>query len=199
MAVWTFKTSSDFRNELLFDIALDGSNSLNDNVEDSLSSMELRPGTGCPDTSVTESLNSLGQNMLEEKTQELDGIHRPGESFTVTVLGEFMGSETKRDILSIVRKDVAFRKETSLRVGCDILDGVDAISNVLDINDAPFVECLLRDVSGRFQRIDRLAESCRENGFDGFRMKEKFGISEMNPMCGIVGQCSTTLREIQPL
>ena len=124
--------------------------------------MELRPGTGSPDTSITESLNTLWQNMLKEKTQELNSINRFGECLTVTVLGKLMGSETKRDILSIVRKDVAFRKETSLRVGSDILDSVDTVSNVFNINDASFVECLLRDVSGRFQRIDRLTESCRE-------------------------------------
>ena len=190
MAVWTFKTSSDFRNELFLDIALNGIDSFSD-VEESLSNMELRPGTGSPDTSVTEPLNTLWQNMLEEKTQELDGINCFGECLTVTVLGKLMGSETKRDILSIVGKDVAFRKETSLRVGGDILDGVDAVSNVFDIDDASFVECLLRDVPRRFQRIDRLTESCGENRFDGFRMKEEFRISEMNPMCGITGQCAT--------
>ena len=106
MTVWTFKTSSVFGNELLLDIALDGSNSF-DNVEDSLSSMELRPRTGSPDTSVTESLNTLWQNMLKEKTQELDGINRSGKSFTMTVFRKLMGSETKCDILSIVRNDIS--------------------------------------------------------------------------------------------
>ena len=40
MAVWTFKTSSDFGNEFFLDIALDGINGLDD-VEESLSGMEL--------------------------------------------------------------------------------------------------------------------------------------------------------------
>ena len=62
---------------------------------------------------------------------------------------------------------------------------------MFDINDASFVECFLRDVPGRFQRIDRLTESCRENRFDGFRMEEEFWISEINPMCEIIGQCAT--------
>ena len=190
MTVWTFKTSSDFGNKLLLDIPLDSIDCFDD-VEDRLSSMELRSGTGSPDTSVTESLNTLWQNMLKEKTQELDGINRFGKRLTVTVLGKLMGPETKRDVLSIVRKDVAFRKETSLRVGSDILDGVDAVSNMFDINDASFVECLLRNISGRFQRIDSLTESCGKNRFDGFRMKEKFGISEMNPTRGIRSQCAT--------
>ena len=190
MTVWTFKTSSDFGNKLLLDIPLDSIDCFDD-VEDRLSSMELRSGTGSPDTSVTESLNTLWQNMLKEKTQELDGINRFGKRLTVTVLGKLMGPETKRDVLSIVRKDVAFRKETSLRVGSDILDGVDAVSNMFDINDASFVECLLRNISGRFQRIDSLTEFCGKNRFDGFRMKEKFGIFEMNPTRGIRSQCAT--------
>ncbi len=100
MTVWTFKTSSDFGNELFFDTALDGSNSLDD-IEDSLSSMKLRLGTGSPDTSVTESSNNLWQNMLKEETQELDGINRFGERLTVTVLGEFMESETKLDFFIV--------------------------------------------------------------------------------------------------
>ena len=191
MTVWTFKTSSDFGNELFLDIALDGVNNPDD-IEDSLSSMELHPGTGSPNTSVTEPLNPLWQNMLKEKTQELDGINRFGECLTVTVLGKLMGSETKRDVLSVVGKDVAFRKEASLRVGGDILDGVDTVSDMFDIDDTSFDECLLRDVSGRFQRIDRFSESCGENGFDGSRMEEEFGISEMNPMCGIMGQCTAS-------
>ena len=175
MTVWTFKTSSDFGNEL-FDIALDNINSF-DNVEDSLSSMELRPGTGSPDTSVTESLNTPWQNMQKEKTQELDGINRSGKGFTVTVLRKLVGSETKRDVLSVVGKDVTFRKESSLRVGGDIFDGVDTVPDVFDVDDAPFAESFLRDVSRRFQRIDRLTESCRENRFDGFRARGKNLIS----------------------
>ena len=190
MTVWTFKTFSDFGNEHFLDIDLDGINRL-DEVEDSLSSMELHPGAGCPDTSVTESLNTFWKNMLEEKTQEFDSIDRFGERLAMTVLGEFMGSETKRDVLSIVGKDVTFRKESSLRVGGDILDGVDTVSDMFDVDDASFAECFLRDVSGRFQRIDRLTESCGENRFNDSRMKEKLGISEMNPMRGIRGQCST--------
>ena len=128
MTVWTFKTFSDFGNEHFLDIDLDGINRL-DEVEDSLSSMELHPGAGCPDTSVTESLNTFWKNMLEEKTQEFDSIDRFGERLAMTVLGEFMGSETKRDVLSVVGKDVTFRKEASLRVGGDILDGVDTVSD----------------------------------------------------------------------
>ena len=190
MTVRTFKTSSDFGNELFLDIALDGINGLDD-VEESLSGMELRPGTGRPDATVTESLNTFWKNMLKEKTQELDCINRPGKSFTVTVLGEFMGPETKRDVLSVVGKDVAFRKEASLRVGGDILDGIDTVSDMFDVDDASFVESFLRDVSGRFQRIDLFTEYCGENRLDGSRMKEELGISEVNPMCGIVGQCST--------
>ena len=190
MTVWTFKTSSDFGNKLLLDIALDCSNGLDD-IEESLSGMELYPGTGSPDTSVTEPLNTLWQNMLKEVTQELDGINCFGKRLTVTVFGKLMGSETKRDVLSVVGKDIAFRKETSLRVGGDILDSVDAVSNMFDINDASFVECLFRDVPGRFQSIDSFTEFCGKNRFDGFRMEEEFGISEMNPMCGIVGQCPT--------
>ena len=102
MTVWTFKASSDLRNKLLLDIALDGSNALDD-IAENLSSMELHSGTGSPDTSVTKPLNTLWQNMLKEKMQELDGINRSGQSFTVIVPGKLMGSETKRDILSIVR------------------------------------------------------------------------------------------------
>ena len=190
MTVRTFKTSSDFGNERFLDIALDGIESL-DTIEESLSGMELCSGTGCPDTSVTESLNAFRKNMLEVKTQKLDGINRSSKSFTVTIFGKLMGSETNRDILSIVRKDVAFRKESSLCVGGNILDGVDTVSDVFDVNDASFAECFLRDISGRFQRIDRLTESCGENRFNDSRMKEKLGISEMNPMRGIRGQCST--------
>ena len=190
MTFWTFKTSSDFGNELFLDIAFDGINGLDD-VEESLSGMEFRLGTGCPDTSVTESLNTFWKNMLEEKTQEFDSIDRFGEDLAVTVLREFVRSETKRDVLSVVRKDVTFRKESSLCVGGNILDGVDTVSDVFDVNDASFAECFLRDVSGRFQRIDRLTESCGENRFNDSRMKEKLGISEMNPMRGIRGQCST--------
>ena len=190
MTVWTFKSSSDFGNELFLNIALDGINGLDD-VEESLSGMEFRLGTGCPDTSVTESLNTFWKNMLEVKTQEFDSIDRFGERLAMTVLGEFMGSETKRDVLSVVGKDVTFRKEASLRVGGDIFDGVDTVPDVFDVDDASFAECFLRDVSGRFQRIDRLTESCGENGFDGFRMEEEFRISEVNPMRGIRGQCST--------
>ena len=74
MTVWTFKISSVFRNKLFLDISLDGSNGLDD-IEESLSRMELRSRTGCSYTSVTESLNTLWQNMLKEKTQELDGIN----------------------------------------------------------------------------------------------------------------------------
>ena len=190
MTFWTFKTSSDFGNELFLDIAIDGINGLDD-VEESLSSIELSPGTGRPDTSVTESLNTFWKNMLEVKTQKFDSNDRFGERLAMTVLGEFMGSETKRDVLSVVGKDVTFRKESSLRVGGDILDGVDTVSDMFDVDDASFAECFLRDVSGRFQRIDRLTESCGENGFDGFRMEEELGFSEVNPMCGIVGQCTT--------
>ena len=87
MTVWTFKTSSDFGNELFLDIATDGINGLDD-VEESLSSIELSPGTGRPDTSVKESLNTFWQNMLKEKRQELDGINCFGECLAVTVLGE---------------------------------------------------------------------------------------------------------------
>ena len=190
MTVRTFKTSSDFGNERFLDIALDGIESL-DTIEESLSGMELCSGTGRPDTSVTESLNTFWKNMLEVKTQKLDGINRSSKSFTVTIFRKLMGSETKRDILSIVGKDVTFRKESSLRVGGDILDGVDTVSDMFDVDDASFAECFLRDVSGRFQRIDRLTESCGENRFNDSRMKEKLGISEMNPMRGIRGQCST--------
>jgi len=78
MTFWTFKTSSDFGNELFLDIAIDGINGLDD-VEESLSGMEFRLGTGCPDTSVTESLNTFWKNMLEVKTQKFDSIVR-GES-----------------------------------------------------------------------------------------------------------------------
>ena len=85
MTVRTFKTSSDFGNELFLDIALDGINGLDD-VEESLSSIELSPGTGCPDTSVTESLNTFWKNMLEVKTQEFDSIDRFGERLAMTVL-----------------------------------------------------------------------------------------------------------------
>ena len=101
MTVWTFKTSSDFGNELFLDIPLDGVNRLDD-VEESLSGMELRSGTGCPDASVTESLNTIWQNMLKEKMQELGHSNRFDECLTVNVLGKFMGSEMKRDILSVV-------------------------------------------------------------------------------------------------
>ena len=45
MTVRTFKTSSDFGNELFLDISLDGINGLDD-VEEILSGMELRPGVG---------------------------------------------------------------------------------------------------------------------------------------------------------
>lgn len=45
MTVWTFKTSSNFGNELFLDIALDGIKGLDD-VEESLRSMEFRPGVG---------------------------------------------------------------------------------------------------------------------------------------------------------
>lgn len=190
MTVRTFKISSDFGNELFLDIALDGINGLDD-VEESLSGMELRPGTGCPDASVTESLNTFWKNMLEVKTQKFDSIDRFGEGLAVTIFRELVGSETKRDVLSVVGKDVTFRKESSLCVGGNILDGVDTVSDVFDVNDASFAECFLRDVSGRFQRIDRLTESCGENRFNDSRMKEKLGISEMNPMRGIRGQCST--------
>lgn len=189
MAVWTFKTSSDFGNELLFDIALDGIDSFDD-VEESLSGMELRPGTGCPDASVTESLNAFWKNMLEVKTQKFDSIDRFGEGLAVTIFRELVGSETKRDVLSVVGKDVTFRKESSLRVGGDVLDCVDTVSNVFDVDDASFVESFLRDVSGRFQRIDLFTEYCGENRLDGSRMKEELGISEVNPMRGILGQCS---------
>ena len=137
MAVWTFKTSSDFGNVLLFDIALDGSNSLDD-IEESLSSMKLRPGTGRPDTSVTKSLNTFWKNMLEVKTQKFDSINRFGEGLAVTIFRELVGSEMKRDVLSVVGKDVTFRKEASLRVGGDILDGIDTVSNVFDVDDASF-------------------------------------------------------------
>ena len=123
MTVWTFKTFSDFGNERFLDISLDCINGLDD-VEESLSSMELRPGTGCPDASVTESLNTFWQNMLEVKTQKFDSIDRFGEGLAVTIFRELVGSETKRDVLSVVGKDVTFRKESSLRVGGDILDGV---------------------------------------------------------------------------
>ena len=75
-----------------------------------------------------------------------------------------------------------FRKEASLRVGGDILDGIDTVSNVFDVDDASFVESFLRDVSGRFQRIDFFTEYCAENKLDGSRMKEELGISEVNPM-----------------
>ncbi len=77
MTVWTFKTSSDFGNEGFLDICLDGINRL-DEVEDSLSSMELRFGAGCPDTSITESLNTFWKNMLEVKTQKLDRFNHFG-------------------------------------------------------------------------------------------------------------------------
>lgn len=190
MTVRTFKTSSDFGNEFFLDIALDGINGLDD-VEESLSGMELRPGTGCPDASVTESLNTFWKNMLEVKTQKFDSIDRFGEGLAVTIFRELVGSEMKRDVLSVVGKDVTFRKEASLRVGGDILDGVDTVSDMFDVDDASFAECFLRDVSGRFQRIDRLTESCGENRFNDSRMKEKLGISEMNPMRGIRGQCTT--------
>ena len=122
MTVRTFKTSSNFGNELFLDIALDGINGLDD-VEESLRGMELRSGTGCPDASVTESLTAFWKNMLEVKTQEFDGIDRFGEDLAVTVLRKLVGSETKRDVLSVVGKDVTFRKESSLRVGGDIFDG----------------------------------------------------------------------------
>ena len=151
MTVRTFKTSSDFGNELFLDIALDGINGLDD-VEESLSSIELSPGTGRPDTSVTESLNTFWKNMLEVKTQKFDSIDRFGEGLAVTIFRELVGSETKRDVLSVVGKDVTFRKESSLRVGGDILDGVDTVSDMFDVDDASFAECFLRDVSGRFQR-----------------------------------------------
>jgi hypothetical protein len=190
MTVRTFKTSSDFGNELFLDIALDGIDSFDD-VEESLSGMELRPGTGCPDASVTESLNTFWQNMLEVKTQKFDSIDRFGEGLAVTIFRELVGSETKRDVLSVVGKDVTFRKEASLRVGGDILDGIDTVSNVFDVDDASFVESFLRDVSGRFQRIDLFTEYCGENRLDGSRMKEELGISEVNPIRGIRGQCST--------
>ena len=94
MTFWTFKTSSDFGNELFLDIAIDGINGLDD-VEESLSGMEFRLGTGCPDTSVTESLNTFWKNMLEVKTQKFDSIDRFGERLAMTVLGEFMGSEIR--------------------------------------------------------------------------------------------------------
>ena len=190
MTVRTFKTSSDFGNELFLDIALDGINGLDD-VEESLSSIELSPGTGRPDTSVTESLNTFWKNMLEVKTQKFDSIDRFGEGLAVTIFRELVGSETKRDVLSVVGKDVTFRKESSLRVGGDILDSVAPVSNVFDVNDASFAECFLRDVSGRFQRIDLFTEYCGENRLDGSRMKEELGISEVNPIRGIRGQCST--------
>ena len=189
MTVWTFKTSSDFGNELFLDIALDGINGLDD-VEESLRGMELRPGTGCPDASVTESLNTFWKNMLEVKTQEFEGIDRFGEVLAVTVLRKLVGSETKRDVLSVVGKDVTFRKESSLCVGGNILDGVDTVPDVFDVDDAPFAESFLRDVSRRFQRIDFFTEYCGENRFDGSRMKEELGISEVKPMRGILGQCS---------
>ena len=86
---------------------------------------------------------------------------------------------------------VESRKEASLRVGGDILDGIDTVFNVFDVDDASFVESFLRDFSGRFQRIDLFTEYCGENRLDGSRMKEELGISEVNPMCGIVGQCTT--------
>ena len=69
--------------------------------------MELHFGTGSPDTSVTESLNTLWQNMLKEKTQKLDGINRSSKSFTVTIFRKLMGSETKHDYLSIEENDPA--------------------------------------------------------------------------------------------
>ena len=94
LTAWTFKTSSDFGNELLLDIALDNIDSFDD-IEESLSSMELRSGTGCPDASVTESLNTFWKNMLEVKTQKFDSIDRFGERLAMTVLGEFMGSEIR--------------------------------------------------------------------------------------------------------
>ena len=152
--------------------------------------MEFRSGTGCPDTSVTESLNTFWQNMLEVKTQKFDSIDRFGEDLAVTVLRKLVGSETKRDVLSVVGKDVTFRKESSLRVGGDIFDGVDTVPDVFDVDDAPFAESFLRDLSRRFQRIDFFTEYCGENRFDGSRMKEELGISEVNPMRGIQSQCS---------
>ena len=89
MTVWTFKTSSDFGNEHFLDIDLDGINGLDD-VEESLSGMELSSGTGCPDTSVTESLNAFRKNMLEVKTQKLDNIDRFGEVLAVLFFRERM-------------------------------------------------------------------------------------------------------------
>lgn len=189
MTIRTFKSSSDFGNERFLVIVLDAINRLDD-VEESLSGMELSPGTGRPDASVTESLNTLWQNMLEVKTQELDSIDRFGEGLAVTIFRELVGSETKRDVFSVVGKDVTFRKESSLRVGGDILDGIDTVSNVFDVDDASFVESFLRDVSGRFQRIDLFTEYCGENRLDGSRMKEELGISEVNPMRGILSQGS---------
>ena len=78
MTVWTFKTSSDFGNDLFLDIALDGINCL-DEVEESLSHIGLHPATVCPEISIVESLNIFWKNLLEVKTQKLDSIDRFGE------------------------------------------------------------------------------------------------------------------------
>ena len=53
MTVWTFKTSSDFRNELFPDIAIGGINDLG-HIEKSLNGMEFHNGTGCLDAAIDQ-------------------------------------------------------------------------------------------------------------------------------------------------
>ena len=72
MTVGTFKTSSDFGNERLLNIVLDYINHL-DEVEESLSSMDLRLGAGCQDASVTKSLNTFRKELMPQK---LDSFYR---------------------------------------------------------------------------------------------------------------------------
>ena len=41
------------------------------------------------------------QNMLNEKTPQLDSINPPDKGFTVTIIDKHMKSKTKSDILSV--------------------------------------------------------------------------------------------------